>query len=613
KYTSAVEAALGGRLLYVVVDSTDTATKAISVLKKLKAGRATFIPLDRITVKKLDKKNNLLLNYITYSDEVSKAVEFSFSDTVLVDNIDSARKNENLRVVTLDGELFDKTGTITGGKTAGSLLISSQIKKLEEEAENMKDSKNSLMSRLEHIREEGNNKRKEKAETEVKLRSIEIERKAFKENEDRLKRIKLSKESVSAEIKKSDELVSLNLKKKQEFLNNYKLLENKITELEQKYSEEDKKVKEKYEQMSKRRSDIASKISSLKATISGKEKELEIRKTETRKLEIDLKTSNDEKTQILSDITKIKREIPALSQDLEKREDKVRKSSREMENIMKILEDFENRIKSLGEERGKIKLILDKIYKEKHDREIQEATLKTRLIDLKSEYEEYVNVQTVSLGKEDLIKNITESETVLNSIESVNIASIELYETKKQEVEELDSKIELLKNERKAVLSMVKEIERKKREIFFETFNAIDSNFRKMLETIPLGEGYLYLDNPEDPFESNLLIKIKKHGRESSIDSLSGGESSLLALAFIFSIQFFKPSPFYVLDEADAALDKQNSKHFSDLIKQISKDSQFIAVSHNDTVIEGANAVLGVTRIAGVSKIVGVKFDSKAA
>jgi len=117
------------------------------------------------------------------------------------------------------------------------------------------------------------------------------------------------------------------------------------------------------------------------------------------------------------------------------------------------------------------------------------------------------------------------------------------------------------------------------------------------------------LDDPNEPFESGLYIKIKRGNNNHSIDSLSGGENSLVALMFIFALQFYKPSPFYILDEVDAALDKENSKNLMQLVSGMAKSTQFIIVSHNDVVMGGADVVLGVTKKEGISKLVGIKLE----
>ncbi|MFA5049989.1 MAG: chromosome segregation SMC family protein [Candidatus Micrarchaeia archaeon] len=612
KYTSAVEAALSGRLLHVVVDCTDTATKIIDVLKKMKSGRATFIPLDRIKPKELDRKKNLLINYATYNSKFSFAMEYVFSDTILVDDVQTvkSKKMQDERIVTLDGELFEKSGIITGGKTASSLLASAQIKKLDDESEDLKEKRRQMIVRLEEIREEGNRKRKEKAELEVKLKGIEIEKRVFAESREKQEKLKNQKKEVEKEVKEIEDKMDSKIKKKSEL---QKIIESQMKSIEQLKADidnEEKSIMQKQDSQGRKRTEIASKISSLKATFEGKQKELELRKTQLRKKEIEIKDISQMIVDLISEINKIKREIPELLKELENLEERVKKSGKEIESLFNQLKNFEEKLKSAGEERGKIKIKIESYEREKHQNEIKEATIKTRLVDLKTEFEEYGKIEFLNESRDELIKKIKEYEATLNSIESVNLSAIELYESKLVELEELGKKITLLEDERKAILEMISGIDKRKIEIFSETFEAVNKNFQDMLNTIPVGKGHLYLDDPDNPFESSLHIKIQKNNRDVSIDSLSGGESSLVALAFIFAIQFYKPSPFYILDEADAALDKQNSNYLAQLIRQISDKTQFLVVSHNDSVISGANAVLGVAKVKGISKIVGVKLEN---
>jgi chromosome segregation protein len=156
---------------------------------------------------------------------------------------------------------------------------------------------------------------------------------------------------------------------------------------------------------------------------------------------------------------------------------------------------------------------------------------------------------------------------------------------------------------------MINEIDARKKESFYETFDAVSDRFRHLFEKVHIGQGFLHLDNPNEPFQSGLHIKLRRNNHDHSIESLSGGENTIMALLFVFSLQFVKPSPFYILDEVDAALDKENSKTVSDFVKNMAGDAQFILVSHNDQVIANATAVLGVSRVDGVSKIVGIKLE----
>jgi chromosome segregation protein len=180
---------------------------------------------------------------------------------------------------------------------------------------------------------------------------------------------------------------------------------------------------------------------------------------------------------------------------------------------------------------------------------------------------------------------------------------------KETEISEVKKKIDQLSEEKNAIMRMIDEIEEHKKEAFFEAFNKISDNFKKMFSYINIGQGYLLLDKPNEPFDSGLYIKIRHGNHDYPLDALSGGEIAIVSLMFIFALQFFKPAPFYILDEVDAALDKENSKRMVQLIKQMSKDSQFIVVSHNDTVIANSDIVYGVTKVDNASKVVAVKLE----
>ena len=233
----------------------------------------------------------------------------------------------------------------------------------------------------------------------------------------------------------------------------------------------------------------------------------------------------------------------------------------------------------------------------------------TRLADLQAEFEEFNEVEPLEGGKEQLTQMMRSAESTLSELGAVNLAAPEMYEEKSKEVNEMQEKLETLRVEKEAVIDMISGIEDKKKEAFFETFHEVDTQFQKLFTLINIGEGHLYLDKPSTPFESGLYIKVRRNDRDHSLESLSGGEKSLVALMFVFALQFYKPSPFYVLDEVDAPLDKVNTKNLAKLLTELAPQSQFLVVSHNDIMMGMASAVLGVSRVDGVSKIVGVKLE----
>jgi chromosome segregation protein len=170
-------------------------------------------------------------------------------------------------------------------------------------------------------------------------------------------------------------------------------------------------------------------------------------------------------------------------------------------------------------------------------------------------------------------------------------------------------KVDILGEEKDAVMDLIQGIDLKRTEAFMECFNAINGNFNKLYMNFFDGTAQLSLTDTEKPLESGLIIEAK-HGEEKrlkNIDSMSGGEKSLTSLAFIFSIQMYEPAPFYFFDEVDAALDLVNSQKIGKLVKEMSRNSQFVAITHNDLIIKVADRIIGVAKKNHESSVIGLK------
>ncbi|MEK6979116.1 MAG: chromosome segregation SMC family protein [Candidatus Micrarchaeota archaeon] len=617
KYTSAIEAAGGNRLLYVVVEDSNTASKIITLLKKASAGRATFIPLKDVkTAQPPEAMNGFksVINIMEYSSDVARAVEYVFAETLLVDSMEDAKRIglRHARMVTLDGEIFERSGIISGGKVASSVLASTQLTKIEGEISKVKEEKAAIMQELLDSRESASKLRSKKAELEVKAKSAEIELRGSSEMVKSREKALARKKQLETEI--TDALASANsLAKEGEKLGKLvSELETHVSKAKERRDSELEKERSGADQTSKKKTDLAAKVSSLRATIEGKLKEAELRKNELFKLEERIKVMHQEKMDACSRVAEMKKASTDEGKELAQQEEKISSTSRQIERIFETIKKYESDLQSLGAQREKTRLEMDRVTRDMNQLNIKKATVETKLADLKAEFDGHGQYETLTMNKEELHTLVKSSEVTITTMTNVNMAAIDMYGKKKAEIEEIRGKIKTLDDERKAILMMMDEISQKKKDAFFKTFYAVNDYFRKMFAYISIGEGFLYLDKPEEPFESGMYIKLKRNNREHTLDSLSGGENSLVALMFIFAMQLFKPSPFYVLDEVDAALDKDNSKHLAQLIKRMSEKTQFMVVSHNDTTMALADSVLGVTKVGGVSKLVGVRLEQRS-
>lgn len=199
----------------------------------------------------------------------------------------------------------------------------------------------------------------------------------------------------------------------------------------------------------------------------------------------------------------------------------------------------------------------------------------------------------------------------LQEIGPVNMKAIEEFDAIVGEFEEFKEKVDKIAEERQAIQDSLNKIEEKRQSTFLETMNAVAKNFKEVYFELTDGEAELVLENPQD-IETGLMVKATPPGKKLlHLDAMSGGEKTLTAFAFLFALQKHKPAPFYILDEADAALDKVNTKRLVSLLQKQSKETQFIIISHNDTLVRGADQIYGVTMDGGESKVMGIELPEE--
>ena len=189
--------------------------------------------------------------------------------------------------------------------------------------------------------------------------------------------------------------------------------------------------------------------------------------------------------------------------------------------------------------------------------------------------------------------------------------ALEIFESVEKEYEELATKSSKLADEKQHIMTMIDDVETRKKESFMKTYDAVAKSFEMLHEKIA-DKNYaaLELENKENPFEGGVSVRVKDlKGKRMSLTSLSGGEKVLVALSFILAIQEFEPAPFYLLDEIDAALDKVNSEKVGKLLKEYSSRAQIIMISHNDNVVSEADHIYGITMArTGESNAIGMKI-----
>ena len=368
------------------------------------------------------------------------------------------------------------------------------------------------------------------------------------------------------------------------------------------------------------------------AIIGGFRKKFNLNLNDLIRLESDLKTSVNQKKLYLQERERNLAILKEQDKELSDFENEIKMLKEQVKKIQSNLGEKEKQEKKFYEEFKDLGFRRDKVTNLLQDHEItlvklegglrsfenvvnninlERAKLVAEKEGLEKEFEDFKNETLKKTNDmQTLLDGIQKAEQQLILLGNVNLRALEIYEQIEKEFNELIEKKEKLRLEKQDVLNMMNEIESKKKDLFMQTLNEIDKNFRRIFSNLSKkGEAYLELEDPENIFTGGLDVRVKITGNKYlDIRSLSGGEKTLTAMAFIFAIQEYQPASFYLFDEVDAALDKTNSEKLSSLIYEYSKNAQYIIISHNDSVITEAQRIYGVSMQDGVSKVIGLKL-----
>lgn len=258
-----------------------------------------------------------------------------------------------------------------------------------------------------------------------------------------------------------------------------------------------------------------------------------------------------------------------------------------------------------------------KLFDEKINLQNKISSNKIKIAKLEAERERYLSEleefreieEVVEKNIEELTVLIDKIQNEIRSLGTINFKAIEEFEKIREEFESLKNKFDKVKEEKEKVIATINEIENKRREVFFKTLNSVSEKFNELFSRFFDGEAKLELEDSNN-LDSGLLIEVRFPGKGYvDLDSLSGGEKSLVAILFLLSLQMIKPIPFYAMDEIDAALDKINSEKIAYLLKEMSKHTQIIVITHNDITVKYSDTLYGVTMEDGESKVISLKVS----
>ncbi|MBS3073145.1 chromosome segregation protein SMC [Candidatus Pacearchaeota archaeon] len=424
---------------------------------------------------------------------------------------------------------------------------------------------------------------------------------SIKSLEDTLKR-KQNDLSVLRNIEDKKELMK-------KMIDDEKQIKSEIDKLEQKQNylsgkiEHKGTIEEKYNKLFFEMQELSSRTDeNLDTTILYKEREIESVKNV-------LKSIDKDEIEIKNELKRMSEQIDSDEKELEKKESALDELSEKFKKLFDERAQIQEKIKDKNIMLVNKQNALGRIDEIINNLRVDTAKVSAEKESLDYEIKEFQGVEFIQGSIQFLQEKLKKSEQILATIGSVNMRALETYDSIKKEYEEIYKKVEQLERERDQILAVIAEIDNKKKKTFMKTFKAINELFtRNFLQLSSKGRAFLEIENPENMFEGgvNIVIKVAK-GKYMDVTSLSGGEKTLVALSLIFAIQEYNPYAFYILDEIDAALDKRNSEFLANLLKKYIKTGQYIIISHNDSIISGADVLYGVSMNNGISKILSLE------
>jgi chromosome segregation protein len=628
EYATACETAAGGRLAHVVVDDDGVGQSCIEFLKSRSAGRATFLPITQMQNRSLPSLPNadgvidFAYNLVDFDREYAGVFSYVLGDTVIVDRMDTARDlMGEYRMVTLEGDLVEKSGAMTGGSSSGTRYSFSggagQLERVATRIQELEDERTDVREDLRDVEERLDDARDRESDATEQVRDIEtsIERKVAEREQtrERIDDLKEAIEEITAEREDvADEMDELEA--------DIEAANDDIADIEADIAELEAEVQDsELPDLTDEREEIRAEIDTLEDRdddLNAKLNELQLEKQYAEDaiedLHDDIETAQNRKAEKETRIAELEEQVA------EKRELKAEKEQ--------AVEQLESELAELKREREELR---DSLQEATAARDEQQSAVTDVERDLEAEREDRDRLEweidelEAQVGDYDP-EDVPDHETVeseierltgeMEALEPVNMRAIEEYDRVAEDLGELEEQMETLVEEANGIRERIDSYEQKKKATFMDAFDDINEQFEEIFERLSNGTGHLHLEDEDDPFEGGLTMKAQPGDKPiQRLAAMSGGEKSLTALAFIFAIQRHNPAPFYALDEVDAFLDAKNADLVGELVDELAGDAQFVVVSHRSALLERSERAIGVMMQGdNVSAVTGIDLSGEA-
>ena len=641
EYETAIEMCLGASLQNVVTETEEDAKRLIEHLRKNNLGRASFLPITSVKGKKLEnfksKEKGIIgvaSDLVQFNKKYEQIILNLLGRTVIVDNMETAIKvakqnNYSFRIITIEGDLINPSGAITGGSVAKKTVnilgrgreiesLEKEIKKIKQKIEKLEKEKEEYVNSQEDLLEEVSSLEKALQEIDITYATEKQKVVAINENIERIeKRLSKLKEETAnidkqmleiEETKKTNEEQISTINEENEKLTN---IINEFAELnkdDQKYIDDlnfditNLKISVSSFDESETSIDeisnmINNDIENNKKSMENKEKQINQIEEDNKELEKNIEETKQKIEEVKKQVQTSGQTINNLKEERTQKNEKLANKETELNDQFKIIEDLKSQMAKMDAKKSKIEedlnAVINKLWEEY---ELTPNAIK-----------EYNKPDNIALTQ----KKVNNLRADIRDLGSVNVDSIEEYKTLKERYDFMCEQRLDLENTMTKLRKMIQEMTEVMKEQFKTQFEIINKNFGEVFrELFGGGKAELTLADEENILECGIDITVQPPGKKlQNMMLLSGGEKAFTAIALLFAILKINPAPFCVLDEIEAALDDVNVFRYAEYLKKFSKDTQFLVITHRKGTMEAADTVYGITMEEnGISKLLSMKL-----
>ncbi|BCX11233.1 MAG: chromosome partition protein Smc [Thermosynechococcus sp.] len=619
RYQLALEIAAGARLGNIVVADDSVAAAAIALLKREQAGRATFLPLNKMARPKplspivLAGCIDYALNLVTFEPQYAPIFAYVFGTTLVFESLEAARQYlGQYRIVTLEGDLLEPSGAMTGGsqRRTNTLRFNQGITPQESaEVQQVRDRLRELEGLLDGLLQERTHKQGRVNELSQALSEIRQSHRDRQRQWEQLQQQQQHLNRQQAELERQQQYLSQELTAAATELTQ---LQARLPQLEAELAAERlalnaleanpshqqwQQVQAQLQAQEKIHAEHVAALQAVDHALGDRHRQLE-------QLERDLQQTEQE----IQRLRQAQREMLCQQQALDQT---LGDLATQVQRTQTALSELDTRLGHLKGDRDRHEYQLRQQQKNYQQLEWQYQKASETLTTLQAQLQELSTIEPpplpqplpavpADLSLRDIQQQCQALEKQLRAMEPVNMLAIQEFEETQARLKELQEKLAVLAAERTEILLRIENFTTLRHRSFREAFDAVNANFQTIFATLSDGDGYLQLESPEDPFAGGLNLVAHPKGKPvQRLASMSGGEKSLTALSFIFALQRYRPSPFYAFDEVDMFLDGANVERLAKMIQQQSQQVQFIVVSLRRPMIEAAQHTIGITQARG--------------